>query len=74
MEDKCPKCSHRKATAQALTRKDAERIMREIAQDMRQTRPGLSVAESEEIAMESILTKRPTLLVKCDSCTHEWFE
>lgn len=74
MNDQCPKCSHRKATARALTRANAERIMKELAAQLRETRPSLTAEQSEELAMESMLLKRPTLLVSCDSCSFEWFE
>jgi energy-coupling factor transporter ATP-binding protein EcfA2 len=48
--------------------------MRRMAEDLRAQQPTLSVGHSEELAIASILTKRPQLIARCDGCGSEWFE
>jgi hypothetical protein len=72
----CPMCKGKIATARTLVRRDAERIMQLMAQEMRRLRPDLSIADSEEVAKQSILIRRPSVIVQCDNanCRHEWVE
>jgi hypothetical protein len=69
----CPKCECKTATAATLTRGLAKDVMKKIAKDLR-LGTGMTIARSEEVAMASILTKRPQLLVVCDGCKFEWLE
>lgn len=67
-------CEHKVETARALTVTDAERWKRRLAADLRAARPGLSPVDAEELAMASILARRPTLVVTCDACGRERLE
>jgi hypothetical protein len=70
----CQHCTSKAATARELTRAGAESLLKKMAADFKGVRSSLTDAQAEELAMASILAKRPKLIVTCDGCGHEWVE
>lgn len=72
MSDQCPKCCLTGAMAAPLTKRTAQKMMRDTADAYMRLRPGLPKDEAEAIAMQAIMARDPKLLLTCVACGEEW--